>query len=127
MPNGSGDASLLSGTLPTPKVKDLIAANACFRTLFQANTSITINNILFAEIRLIACGDASLGNASGGGSQICHMICAAHSDIPKGKSADVSLLMYKSHKMTRAGSSTRLVESNAMSEALADTEWVAFL
>ena len=41
------------------------------------------------------------------------------------KDADESILIYHSHSMKRAGSSTLLVESNAMSSVLAECEWVA--
>ena len=45
MPNGSGDASLLSSTLPRPKVKGLIEAIAALRRLKEANATITIKSL----------------------------------------------------------------------------------
>ena len=69
--------------------------------------------------------DSSLANAEGNKSQIAHIVCATNKDIVLGEEADVSVLCYKSHKMQRVGSSTLLVEANAMSEGLADVEWVA--
>ena len=53
------------------------------------------------------------------------MVCAPDMPILQGEEADVSVLTYKSHRMSRSGSATLLVEANAMSEALADAEWVA--
>ena len=45
MPQGSGDANLLAGTLPNPKVKDLTAANAALRRLIQNDAPIIIKPI----------------------------------------------------------------------------------
>ena len=120
MPNGCGDASLLSATLPTPQIKDLQEANACLRRLLQAEAAIIIRPIPLDRIRLLLLGDSSLGNTKGGTSQLAHMVCAADASILEGKEADVSVLTYQSHRMARAGSSTLLVEANAMSEGLAD-------
>ena len=125
MPNGCVDASLLSSTLPTPQVKDLQEANACLRRLLQAEASITIKPIPLHRLRLLLIGDSSLGNTTGGTSQLAHMVCAADLSLLENQEADVSVLTYQSHKMTRSGSSTLLVEANAMSEGLADAEWVA--
>ena len=69
--------------------------------------------------------DSSLGNAEGGTSQNAHLICAADQSILKGELATVSLISYQSHHTTRSGSSTLLVEANAISEALAHAEWTA--
>ena len=41
------------------------------------------------------------------------------------KTAPISILTYKSHKMARAASATMAVEANALSEALAEVEWSA--
>ena len=90
--------------LPKPKVKHLQEANATLRRLLKSEATITIKSIpRFA--------DASLGNASGGSSQLAHMICAADESILEGCEAEVSLLAYTSHRMARAGSSTLLVEA----------------
>jgi len=125
MPNGCGDASLLSATLPEPQIKDLQEANACLRRLLQAEAIIIIRPIPLDRLKLLHIGDSSLGNTKGGTSQLAHMICAADVSILDGHEADVSVLTYQSHRMTRSGSSTLLVEANAMSEGLADAEWVA--
>ena len=57
MPNGCGDASLLSATLPTPQIKDLQEANACLRRLLQAEAAIIIRPIPLDRIRLLLLGD----------------------------------------------------------------------
>ena len=124
MPQGCGDASLLSATLPTPKVKDLVEANAALRRLLQSDANIRIWSIPLEDLRVLLFSDSSLANASGGTCQLAHMVCAADREIFDGADTRVSILTYKSHRMHRAGSSTLLVESNAMSEGLASAEWV---
>ena len=52
------------------------------------------------------------------------MICAVDKGLLVGKEADLSILTRHTHKTDRAGSSTIMVESNAMSEGLAEAEWV---
>ena len=68
--------------------------------------------------------DSGLGSKTGH-SNIGHLICAADQSIRDGVEADTSILCWTSHKTSRSGSSTLLCEANAMSEGLADAEWVA--
>ena len=53
------------------------------------------------------------------------MVCATDKDLFLGEEADVSILSYGSHKTDKSGSSTLLVESNALSTGLAECEWAA--
>ena len=92
MPNGSGDASLLSATLPNPQVKDLCEANASLKRLLQAEATITIRPIPLERLKLLVLADSSLGNTKGGTSQLAHMVCAADQSLLKGEEADVSVL-----------------------------------
>ena len=52
-------------------------------------------------------------------------MCVADKRILEGEEADVSILTWQSHKTTKSGGSTLLVEFGAMSEGLAEAEWVA--
>ena len=126
MPNGSGHASLLSSTLLKRKVKDLIEASAALRRLKEADATITIKSIPFDRLRLAALCDSGLDTkgVGQGRSQTGNMICAVDKDLLAGKEADLSILTWHSHKTDRAGSSTLAVEPNAMSEGLAEAEWV---
>ena len=56
---------------------------------------------------------------------MAHMVFAADVSILQNVEADVSFLTYRSHRMSRSGSSTLLVEANAMSEGLVEVEWIA--
>ena len=125
MPQGAGDASLLAGTLPTPKVKDLTAANAALRRLLQNDAPIQIKPIPLDRLGLLSFSDSSLGNAGQGKAQLANIVCAVDKSIHLGKEADISIVAYRSHKKTRAASSTLLNESCALSETLADAAWVA--
>ena len=111
--------------MPKPKVKDLQECNAAFRRLVSTDVSRTIKAIPLERLKLLLFVDSSLGNASGGSAQLAHMVCAVDQTIFEEKEADLSPLVYKSHRMSRAGSATLLCEANAMSEGLAESEWVA--
>ena len=124
MPNGAGDASILSSTLPTPQIKDIQAANAALRRLLAQAATITIKPIPLERIRLLMFSDSGLGSKTGH-SNIGHLICAVDKSIRDGVEADTSILCWTSHKTSRSGSSTLLCEANAMSEGLADAEWCA--
>ena len=50
-------------------------------------------------------------------------MCAADKETLQGASAVISLPSYKSHASERAGASNLLVESHAVTEGLAGTEW----
>ena len=125
MPQGAGDASLLSGTLPNPKVSDLLEANAALRRLLAHDIPIRICSIPLKDLRLLLFSDSGLHNAGGGHSQTCWMVCATNRLLMENARAPVSVLTYKSHKMTRAAAATLNAEANGLSEGLAETEWVA--
>ena len=125
MPQGAGDASLLAGTLPNPKVKDLTAANAALRRLIQNDVPLKIRPIPLERLVLLAFADSSLNNAGEGKAQLSNLLCAADRSIHEGKEADVSILVYKSHKNGKAGGSSLLNEANTFSAGTGDAEWVA--
>ena len=125
MPQGAGDASLLASTLPNPNIEDLTEANAAMRRLIQNDVPVWIRAIPFADFSLVVFEDASLGNTKGGAAQIGHLVCATEKKLHDGERAKVSVLVHKSHKNPRAAPSTLLNEATGMSEALADSEWIA--
>ena len=125
MPQGAGDASLLASTLPNPNIEDRTEANAAMRRLIQNDVPVWIRAIPFADFSLVVFEDASLGNTKGGAAQIGHLVCATEKKLHDGERAKVSVLVHKSHKNPRAAPSTLLNEATGMSEALADSEWIA--
>ena len=74
---------------------------------------------------LLSFADSSLNNAGEGKAQLSNILCAADKSIHDGLEADVSILVYRSHKNSKAGGSSLLNESNAFSAATGDAEWVA--
>ena len=58
-PQGAGDASLLAGTFPQPKVKDLTAANAALRRLVENDVPIKIRPIPLERLVLLSFADSS--------------------------------------------------------------------
>ena len=97
-PQGAGDASLLAGTFPQPKVKDLTAANAALRRLIDNDVPIKIRPIPLDRLVLLSFADSSLNNAGQGKAQLSNIACAADKSIHEGKEADISILAYRSHK-----------------------------
>ena len=65
-PWGAGDASLLAGTLPNPKVKDLQEANAALRMLIANDVPIWIKPIPLDRLKLLVFADSGFDNAGGG-------------------------------------------------------------
>ena len=124
-PQGAGDASLLAGTFPQPKVKDLTAANAALRRLVDNDVPIKIRPIPLERLVLLSFADSSLNNAGQGKAQLSNIACAADKSIHEGAEADISILAYRSHKNPKAGGSTLLNEAHAFSTSLADGEWIA--
>ena len=76
-PQGAGDASLLAGTFPQPKVKDLTAANAALRRLIENDVPIKIRPIPLERLVLLSFADSSLNNAGQGKAQLSNIACAA--------------------------------------------------
>ena len=73
MPQGAGEASLLAGSFPEPKVADLKEANASLKRLLQQDVPVPIGPIPLERLKLVVFADSSLANAGGGKSQIRHM------------------------------------------------------
>ena len=125
MPQGAGDASLLAGTLPTPKVKDLTNANAALRRLVAIDVPLKIRPSPLERLVLLSFADSSLNNAGQGRAQLSSIVCGADKSIHEGAEAAISILAYRSHKNPKAGGSTLLNEAHAFSETLGDGEWIA--
>ena len=58
-------------------------------------------------------------------AHLANKVCGVDKKIHLGEEAEISILAYRSHKNPRAASSSLLNESCALSETLADAEWVA--
>ena len=86
---------------------------------------ITIHSIPLNRLKGLVFTDASLANNKDQRTQVCYLACMADQSILEGKEAKVSVLAYKSHKMTRSASNVLYTESFGMSDGLAFMEWMS--
>ena len=108
-----------------PVVRDLQEMNALFRRLKKDAVVITIHSIPLNRLKGLVFTDASLANnKEDQRTQVCYLACMADQSILEGKEAKVSVLAYKSHKMTRSASNVLYTESFGMSDGLAFMEWM---
>ena len=97
-----------------------------FRRLNKDAVVITIHSIPLNRLKGLVFTDASLANnKEDQRTQVCYLACMADQSILEGKEAKVSVLAYKSHKMTRSASNVLYTESFAMSDGLAFMEWMS--
>ena len=127
MPQGAGDCSMLASCFggDGPVVSDLLEMNALFRRLKKDAVVITIHSIPLNRLKGLVFTDASLANNKDQRTQVCYLACMADQSILDGKEAKVSVLAYKSHKMTRSASNVLYTESFGMSDGLAFMEWMS--
>ena len=124
MPQGAGDCSMLASCFggDGPVVSDLLEMNALYRRLEKDAVVITIHSIPLNRLKGLVFTDASLANNKDQRTQVCYLACMADQSILEGKEAKVSVLAYKSHKMTRSASNVLYTESFGMSDGLAYME-----
>ena len=124
-PDASAAASLLSGAIPTLKVQDIIGLDCRVWMLKEsAGEALRIQGVPMDRLMFSVCSDASLGNASRGGSQVAHLVLASDRSLTEGASATTSIVSWRSHRITRAASSTMAAKTMALSQALAHLGWV---
>ena len=99
--------------------------NALLRRLKKDQVVITIHSIPLDRLKGLLFTDASLANNADGRNQVCYVCCMADASILEGVDAKVSVLAYKSHKMTRSAANVLYTESFGMSEGLAFMEWMS--
>ena len=102
MPQRTRDAGLLASTLPNPTVRDLTNSNAALRRPLQNDTLLRIRPIPLHRLGLLTFSDSSFGNAGQGKAQLANMVCGVDKELHLGKEAEISILLYRSHKNRRA-------------------------
>ena len=70
------------------------------------------------------CPRPSWANAAGDKSQGAFLVGATTPTLWENKAAPVALVSYKSHRLPRLAASTLAAETQSMSEALAEVEWI---
>eukprot|EP00971_Amphidinium_carterae_P340101 6478282-Amphidinium_carterae.4 len=124
VPHRLGEVSLLSSTLPTPKVKHIKAANACcLKRHLQAPVSIRILPLKPEELHFVVLTDASFDNLGNGRTQVGWMVLTCEALLVTQAEGKVSPLTFGSSALHRAASSTLCCEAFAMSMGLSHAEW----
>ena len=113
------------GKILVSTVQDLCDANECVRILKdQPFLGIIIPHIAPSQLRWATIQDASWANASGQRSQGAFLVGATTIELWQNKAAPFGIISYKSHGLKRVVASTLAAETQAMSEALAEVEWI---
>eukprot|EP00971_Amphidinium_carterae_P166027 3290721-Amphidinium_carterae.1 len=120
-----GETSLLASKLPSPHVQDIKDANGALARALETGIPIWIQSIPWEHTRRVVISDASLSNALEGRTQVAYAVFLAEKAVVSQGSGRASLVHFASHGMKRAGSSTLLVEANALSAGLAQAEWIS--
>ena len=79
------------------------------------------------NLRMLLIGDASLHNVPGGKSQVGYCVFFCDDALSRGEDARISLVAWRSHGSSRICNSTLHSEAYALSEGLAECEWITSL
>ena len=124
-PDVSGISSLGMGRILKSTVQDLCDANDCVAILKkEPYLGIIIPHIAPSKLRWATIQDASWANATEDKSQGAFLVGATTPELWKNQAAPFGLVSFKSHKMKRVVPSTLAAETQSMSEALAEVEWI---
>ena len=124
----SGLASLGMGRILNSTVEDLCDANECVSILKrEPSLGILIPHIPLDAIRWATIQDASWANAAEDKSQAAFLVGATNTNLASNKAAPFALISFRSHSLRRHCPSTLSAETQSMSEALAEAEWVRII
>ena len=124
-PDVSALASLGMGSLNHSTVQDLCDANVAVERLkAEPFLGIKLPHISFHQVRWATVQDASWANAAEDHSQGAFLVGATSPGLWNNLPSPFALLSHKSHCLKRKCSSTLAAETQIMSEALAEVEWI---
>lgn len=116
------DASLLASSFNQAKVKDLVEVNKVIKKIKSENVNLKFQHLGKSDsLKLLVFSDASLGNLPDGGSQGGYLVFLV------GDNGKFSLVSWQSKKVRRVVRSTLAAEALAMSEAVDEAIFLAFL
>ncbi|CAE8648439.1 unnamed protein product [Polarella glacialis] len=119
-----GPASIIAGTFPAPLIQDLIDLNKAVEALQKRpDLNLKIHPIPLCDLRLGCVSDASFANAAENRSQGSQGVIAYHKDLLKGKTAQCSLLHWRSGKNQQVVNSTLAAETRSLSTAVTQLTW----
>ena len=124
-PNVSALASLGMGSLNHSTVQDLCDANVAVERLkAEPFLGVKLPHIPIQHVRWATVQDASWANAAEDHSQGAFLVGATSPGLWNNLPSPFALLSHKSHGLKRKCSSTLAAETQIMSEALAEVEWI---
>ena len=128
-PDEAASASILQSSLKGPLVSDIVTANAVVKRLKStSDVGIRVVHIPIEKVRIVAVSDASfMTDKNSNESQAGYVVAFTDPTLNAGGKAPMSIVAWSSHKTKRVVSSTLAAETLALSEALAEAEWVHHL
>ena len=124
-PDVSARASLGMGAINHSTVQDLCDANAAVEILKNdPYLGIQIPHIPLHRVRWATIQDASWANAAEDHSQGAFLVGGTSPALWDNQAAPFACVSHKSHALKRKCASTLAAESQAMSEAMAEVEWI---
>ena len=101
--------------------------NAAVKQCHAVPITITIWPIPFAELRWTTFTDSSFDTGERQRHQQGWLVCATNKSFNQERSAPVSVLHWRSRKLTRKAGSPQLVETHAASSAVVEMTWIKAL
>ena len=101
--------------------------NAAVKQCHAVPITITIWPIPFAELRWTTFTDSSFDTGERQRHQQGWLVCATNKYFNRERSAPVSVLHWRSRKLTRKAGSPQLVETYAASSAVVEMTWIKAL
>ena len=126
-PDLAAQTSLSQQAFPSPQIKHLRHANNVVRRArLHQDLSVCFEPIDPGNLTIVCHSDAAFANV-GVHTQAGHIIAFTHNDLQEGKLVPWVPATWKSHKLSRAVSSTMAAESQSMSVATSTVEWLLML
>ena len=123
-PDVSALASLGMGSINRSTMQDLCDANTVERLKAEPYLGIKLPHIPLHKVRWATIQDASWANAAEDHSQGAFLVGATSVELWDNAPSPFALLSHKSHCLKRKCASTLAAETQVMSEALAEVEWI---
>ena len=126
-PDVAAQTSLSQQVFPNPKIKHLRQANNVVRRArMHRDLSLTFKSIPVDELTIVCHSDAAFANV-GTHTQAGHILAFTSKHLQDGKVTWWCPATWRSHKLSRAVSSTLAAESQSMSIATGTVEWMSLI
>ena len=126
-PDISAQTSISQQAFPNPKIRHLRHANNVVRRArMHSDLTITFTPIKPEKLTVVCHSDAAFANV-GDYTQAGHIIAFTETSLQDGQVAAWCPITWRSHKLTRAVSSTLAAESQSLATASGTVEWIMLL